>query len=122
MDYLPYTKERMEADARVLVRVIRSCFWKMVQKSPEPDGCWTWAGRKWRNGYGRTEMVPGEWSAHRAAWVVSNGTIPEGKHVLHRCDNPPCVRPDHLFVGTAKDNAQDRDAKGRGRKGRKFSL
>jgi hypothetical protein len=52
--------------------------------------------------------------AHRASWILTNGPIPEGQHVLHRCDNPPCVRPQHLWLGIELDNAHDRQAKGRG--------
>jgi hypothetical protein len=53
--------------------------------------------------------------AHRVSWAIHNGPIPDGLLVLHRCDNPACVRPDHLFLGTDKDNAADREKKGRGR-------
>ena len=51
--------------------------------------------------------------AHRAAWELANGPVPNGMSVLHRCDNPPCVRPEHLFVGTQKDNVRDMIEKGR---------
>ena len=53
--------------------------------------------------------------AHRASWIVHNGPIPARMHVLHRCDMPPCINPDHLFLGTQVDNNADRDRKGRGR-------
>lgn len=53
--------------------------------------------------------------AHRVAWMITNGPIPDGLCVLHRCDNPPCVNPAHLFLGTVQDNNADRDAKGRGK-------
>lgn len=88
-------------------------FWAKVEKS---DGCWLWTARVDRHGYGR--FRPGgadtnEIQAQRVAWVLANGTIPDGICVLHRCDNRQCVRPDHLFLGTAADNKRDEVAKQR---------
>jgi predicted XRE-type DNA-binding protein len=87
-------------------------FWSKVRKGP---GCWEWtAGLNKRNGYGHIKSNGVKLLAHRLAWEMSNGRpIPAGLCVLHRCDNPKCVRPDHLFVGTQLDNIEDRDAKGR---------
>jgi hypothetical protein len=88
-------------------------FWDQVRGAGD---CWVWTGARGANGYG---FVSGysftERFAHRLAWTMANGPIPEGKWVLHTCDNPPCVNPAHLFLGSAKDNAQDRDRKGRDR-------
>lgn len=87
-------------------------FWRNVRKG---DGCWEWtAGMSNTNGYGvfTTPYNPHQ-SAHRFAWVIHNGPIPEGLHVCHHCDNRKCVRPDHLFLGTAKDNTHDMIRKGR---------
>lgn len=81
------------------------------------DGCWEFAGAKSHKGYGQLPIwrdgrsIPR--SAHRLSWELANGPIPAGMSVLHRCDNPPCVRPDHLFLGTQSDNMQDMVAKGR---------
>jgi len=82
--------------------------------------CWRW--RAWcdpRWGYGRmhvgTHHRKRMFRAHRLAWLLHRGPIPAGLWVLHRCDNPPCVRPDHLFLGTHDDNMQDMAMKGRGR-------
>ena len=87
-------------------------FWSKVSKS---DGCWLWVAFRDRNGYGRfgTSALNRSTLAHRTSYSLTFGDIPEGMHVLHKCDNPPCVNPDHLFLGTDKDNAQDCKAKGR---------
>lgn len=80
-------------------------FSKRISKSE--DGCWLWLGVKLPRGYGRFWFGGGKMYAHRAAWILANGAIPDGLQVLHRCDNPPCVRPEHLFLGTASDNMRD---------------
>ncbi len=87
-------------------------FWSRVKKT---DACWEWMGHRESQGYGRFGWHKNPWlgRAHRFAWHVSYGPVPDGLFVLHRCDNPPCVRPDHLFLGTAKDNMQDCLKKGR---------
>lgn len=80
----------------------------------DPQACWPYQGEaQTRSGHrqiwdrGRMRTV------HRVAWEIANGTIPDGLCVLHRCDNPPCCNPAHLFLGTVQDNNADRDAKGR---------
>lgn len=81
-----------------------------------PSGCMEWQGAQNRDGYGqirRGRRHEGMLGAHRAAWEVAHGPIPEGLPVLHRCDNPPCVNPVHLFLGTNDDNMADKVAKGR---------
>lgn len=82
-------------------------FWSKVHIT---DGCWLWTGAL-RNGYGRFGSRPFKY-AHRVSWELANGPTGDLK-VLHRCDNPRCVRPDHLFLGTQLDNMRDRSAKGR---------
>lgn len=101
-------------------------FWKHVNKDgpipphcPELGPCWLWTVTTDKRGYGR---IMGEQRGHtvprvasRVSWELQNGPIPEGMLVCHNCDNPTCVRPDHLFLGTAYDNAHDMDSKGRSR-------
>lgn len=86
-------------------------FWNHVDKSGE---CWLWRASKNGNGYGTLYFngKPGD-GAHRVAWLIMNGAIPDGLRVLHRCDVRLCVRPDHLFLGTQKDNQADMARKGR---------
>lgn len=88
-------------------------FWKRVVKS---DGCWLWTGNRAVGGYG--VILPGGGTrglalAHRVSWEIHFGPIPDGMHVLHKCDNPPCVNPAHLFLGTQRDNNTDKVRKGR---------
>jgi hypothetical protein len=78
--------------------------------------CWEWQGSRYPTGYGKFRPSgPKQGYAHRFAYEFWHGPIPEGMLVMHSCDNPPCVNPQHLSVGTYSDNAQDRENKGRGR-------
>lgn len=83
---------------------------------PEPNsGCWLWVGAVDKHGYGVVKTRPQVY-AHRLSYQVHCGEIPAGQHVLHSCDQPCCANPAHLRVGSARDNAQDRAKRGRGRK------
>ena len=103
-------------------------FWDKVDR-PE-EGCWPWVastdekgyGFIKRGGYGRKGSS--NIRAHRVSWMLFNGPIPEGMCICHKCDNPNCVNPEHLFLGTMKDNCHDRDRKGRqrSRKGEEHNL
>lgn len=77
------------------------------------EGCWEWTGVRDRAGYGLVWLPDHSRPAHRLAYWLAYGPFDETKKVCHHCDNPPCARPDHLFVGTDKDNHNDRDRKGR---------
>src|SRR6266404_4287882 len=89
-------------------------FWKKVIKS---DGCWEWSGSRDTWNYGLIWLNKRIEKAHRMSWLIHNGELPKGVLILHKCDNPPCVRPDHLYAGTPKDNMQDAIKRGRFRPG-----
>lgn len=84
---------------------------------PEPmSGCFLWMCAQHRQGYGSLAIKGKSLLAHRVSWELHRGQIPEGIKVLHRCDNPCCVNPDHLFLGTQSDNVADCGRKGRSNK------
>jgi hypothetical protein len=93
---------------------IKTKFWERVRRG---DGCWEWTGTVLNTGYGQLGFFRNgkrtNHAAHRLSYEINKGPIPRGLFVCHHCDNPRCVRPEHLFLGTAKDNSQDMVAKGR---------
>ena len=91
-----------------LVTPLGERFWDKVDKSGT-NGCWIWRAHCNKGGYGTIDHK----IASRVSWELLNGTIPAGFDVCHHCDNPPCVNPEHLFLGTASDNLKDSVRKGR---------
>ena len=90
--------------------------WAEVERGAV-DACWEWRGKKTSFGYGSLCHLGKKDGAHRVAFMLSVGPIPDGMFVCHRCDNPPCCNPAHLFLGTVQDNTADMDRKGRRRTG-----
>lgn len=92
----------------------------LAKAMPIPEaGCWLWTGTANERGYGRVYSGGRMWVAHRLSWTQANGPIPSGMFVCHKCDTPACVNPDHLFLGSPRDNVLDMVAKGRHRESKK---
>lgn len=101
-------------------KTIEERFWAKVDKDgPVPEhmphlgACWVWTASKLNSGYGQFGIGGKLRYAHRLSWEMERGEIPDNLCVLHSCDNPPCVRPEHLFLGTRRENSSDCQRKGR---------
>lgn len=101
-----------------MLNTIKEKFMSRVSLPADPNGCWLWMGprgkRKNKN-YGYCHLMKPEQQAHRVSYMIFKGLIPDGAQILHKCDNPPCVNPKHLRAGTAQDNVNDREKRGRSR-------
>lgn len=96
-------------------------FWHYT-KCAFDDACWLWLGCRSQN-YGMFGLYKrGMWKAHIVAYALARGIVPKKTCVLHTCDNPPCVNPAHLFLGTVQDNNRDRHSKGRSKGGDKHGI
>jgi len=84
-----------------------------VDKSGGEDACWPWTGVQHFRGYGACCKTYGDCRAHRVSWLYTHGSLPSGLGVLHKCDNPICVNPAHLYLGDQKQNRADQTARGR---------
>src|SRR4051812_19427853 len=91
------------------VRTLAERFWAKVDRTAGPDACWPWMGARFWFGHGAVKVGGRPWGTHRVAWELTNGAIPAGQQVNHRCDHPPCCNPTHLWLGTQLDNVRDMD-------------
>lgn len=109
--YCSMHQARLDRTGRLTLKTLRE---KLIENSKtNKNGCWEWVKYKNQDGYGRIRVNGKKKLAHRASFEEFVCNIPEGMIVCHRCDNPSCIKPEHLFLGTHKDNCHDAITKGR---------
>lgn len=91
-------------DPIIITSKVEKKFWEKVEKT---DACWIWKSPANRNGYGVIKINGANCAAHRISYTIKNGEIPPNLFILHKCHNPKCVNPDHLYAGTPQDNSND---------------
>lgn len=101
----------------IITEQLKKRFFEGFDKSGDPNSCWPWIKGRDHYGYGQISSKKIKIKTHRLSWIINNGPIPEGLYVCHSCDNPPCVNPKHLWLGTHKDNMGDLVTKGLTKKG-----
>ncbi len=107
MDSFNMTKLRKKSGGLFVAEPATNRFWRAVDKQSN-DKCWPWMGARHYKGYGEFVVSKGnKTKAHRFSWTCKHGAIPDGMIICHKCDNPPCCNPSHLFLGTQKTNKED---------------